>query len=120
MKMGEWRADQLIFIDESGINAQSGERTKGYGLKGKVVRKKVLACRADNYSVLPAMTIDGYISCNVYQGAVNSPTFKAFIHDEVLPHCTPFPGPKSIIIMDNATIHNVRNNLRRSLTLLGY
>jgi len=54
---------------------------------------------------LPALTIDGYIACNLYDGAVNGERFEEFIEDDVLPHCTPFPGPRSIIVMDNASIH---------------
>jgi DDE superfamily endonuclease len=118
--MTSWTAEQLVFIDESGINAKTGERTKGYGKKGKVVRKKVLACHAMNYSVLPAMTVDGYLSCNVYEGAVNGPTFKEFIRTEVLPHCSAFPGPRSVIVMDNAAIHNVYHHLTCCLTRTGH
>src|SRR6266496_2805942 len=53
------------------------------------------------------MTVDGYIACNIYRGGVTSERFKEFIETDVLSLCTPFPGPRSIIIMDNAAIHNV-------------
>ena len=108
-KIGAWRAEQLIFIDESGINARSGERTHGWSQKGHVIPYPVTYGRAENYSVLPALTVDGYIACNVYQGAVNRATFKKFIED-LLPQCSRYPGPRSIIIMDNAAIHNVRSH----------
>jgi DDE superfamily endonuclease len=106
LKIGAWRAEQLVFIDESGINARSGERTHGWSQKGRVIPYSVAFGRAENYSVLPALTVDGYIACNVYQGAVNGATFKKFIED-LLPQCSRYPGPRSIIVMDNATIHNV-------------
>src|SRR5436305_11859717 len=61
--------------------------------------------RRVNYSVLSALTIDGYIACNVYEGGVNQRTFDAFIRNDLLPKCNAFPGPRSVIIMDNATIH---------------
>ena len=63
------------------------------------------AGRRENYSVLPALTLDGYIACNVYEGGVNQRTFDAFIRDDLLSKCNAFPGPRSVIIMDNATIH---------------
>ena len=53
------------------------------------------------------MTVDGYLACNIYRGSVTSERFKEFVETDVLPLCTPFPGPRSIIIMDNAAIHNV-------------
>jgi len=51
--------------------------------------------------------MDGYIACKVFKGAVNRDSFNDFIINDVLPQleCNPFPGPKSIIIMDNASIH---------------
>jgi hypothetical protein len=49
--------------------------------------------------------MDGYIACNLYEGPIDSRRFLAFIEDDVLPLCTPFPGPRSVIIMDNAAIH---------------
>ena len=107
MKLAQWRADQLVFLDESGINARSGERTHGWGLKGKVIPSKVPGKKAENFSVLPALTVDGYIACNVYQGSVNMETFTAFVEHDLLPRCTRYPGPRSVIIMDNAAIHNV-------------
>ena len=55
------------------------------------------------------MTMDGYIACKVYEGAINQRTFDAFVKDDVLPECNAFPGPRSVIIVDNVTIH--RNDM---------
>lgn len=107
LKSAGWRAEQLIFLDESGVNSKTGERTRGWGKKGEVVRYKVPAAKGENFSVLPAMTVDGYIVCKVYQGSVNSVTFKAFVTEDLLPLCNPWPGRRSVIVMDNAAIHNV-------------
>jgi hypothetical protein len=49
--------------------------------------------------------MDGYIACCVYPGAVNADTFNGYIENILLPLCSPYPGPKSIIVMDNASIH---------------
>jgi hypothetical protein len=106
-KLGKWTAEQLVFLDESGINAQSGERTRGWSKKGNVARLAIPFNKGENFTVLPAMTVNGYIACNVYRGSVNAEIFKLFIEHDVLPYCSPFPGPRSIIIMDNASIHHV-------------
>jgi hypothetical protein len=104
--MGEWRAHQLVFVDESGVNPRTGERT--WRDKGHVVKKKVpgpteAGPRRENYSVFPAMTIDGYIACKIHRGvSVNGETFKSFIIDDLLPLCNPWPGSNSVIVMDNA------------------
>ena len=104
-KLANWRAHQLVFIDESGLNSKLGERNYGWGQRGRRVRAKVSGKKSSNFSLLPAYTVHGYIACNVYEGAINAERFEEFIENDVLPHCTPFPGPRSIIIMDNASIH---------------
>jgi DDE superfamily endonuclease len=95
----------MVFIDESGINSKLGERKWGYAPKGQVIPHKVTGQRAKNFSLLPAMTVDGYIACNLYRGSVDENRFINFIQHDVLPLCTPFPGPRSVIVMDNASIH---------------
>jgi transposase len=52
------------------------------------------------------MSIDGYIACNLYRGAIDSERYEDFIRNDVLPQCTPFPGPQSVLVMDNASIHH--------------
>ncbi len=104
-KLSEWNAAQLIFIDETGLNRACGYRTRGRATKGQRIRLAQPARMRENYSILPALSMDGYIACKAYKGGVNQKTFNAFIRDDVLPFCTPFPGPNSVIIMDNASIH---------------
>jgi len=103
--LANWTAPQLVFLDESGITTKVGQPTYGYGLKGQPIAYPVKTYRAENLSVLPAFTVDGYIACNVYEGGVNKEMFYDFIEHDVLPKCGQYPGAKSIIIMDNAKIH---------------
>ena len=46
VKLSEWREDQLIFIDESGVNSKLGERVKGWchGLRDSGLAR-LRACR---------------------------------------------------------------------------
>jgi len=101
----------LIFLDESGINPWTTDRTHAWSKKEEVVQSKVPGPRSEIFTVLPALTVDGYIACNIYQGAVNGELFKDFVEFEVLPHCTLYPGPNSVIILDNAAIHNVQSTV---------
>lgn len=61
--------------------------------------------RSKRWSILPALTLEGYISHLIFQGAFTSELFKYFVEYQVLPNCTPYPGPRSIIILDNASIY---------------
>ena len=63
------------------------------------------ARRSERWSMLPAYTLDGYIAWDVRHGSYTTATFNDFIKNQVLPLCTLYPGPRSILIMDNAQIH---------------
>jgi len=70
------------------------------------LRAPVKSGRAENLSLLPAFSIDGYIAMAVYRGGVNAELYEEFVRSQVLPKCTPWPGPRSVIVMDNCKIHH--------------
>ena len=61
--------------------------------------------RSKRWSILPALTVEGYISYIIFQGALTAALFEDFVEHQVLPNCTPYLGPRSIIVLDNASIH---------------
>ena len=81
------------------MNSKLGRHKKGRGPKGKRVISKVPTQKAENLSFLPAITVDGYMTCIVFRGAINAEIFEEFIKHDVIPHCNPYPGPKSVWIM---------------------
>ena len=97
-------------MDESDVNMRSGDHTHGWSKKGAKIPYKTSIKKGENFSILPAMNIDGYIACCVYKGAVNGDTFETFVEQELIPLCQPYPGPNSIIVMDNAAIHRAEVN----------
>jgi DDE superfamily endonuclease len=56
------------------------------------------------FSVLPAISLDGFLHCEIVEGSFRSETFALFIQN-LLDHMQPFPGPNSVIVMDNCRIH---------------
>ncbi|KAE9399159.1 hypothetical protein BT96DRAFT_772606, partial [Gymnopus androsaceus JB14] len=57
-------------------------------------------------SILPAITMDGIVAYNVIPGSVTSRKFLKFLEHHIMPLTNPYPGPRSIIIMDNCSIHH--------------
>lgn len=53
---------------------------------------------------MPAYAQDGIVLARVFQGSTDATVFEDFI-EQLLPPCGRFPGPKSVIIMDNASFH---------------
>src|SRR5712672_4657804 len=56
------------------------------------------------FSVLPVLSLDGIIHCNILEGSFHTGTFYQFIKG-LLASMQPFLGPNSVIIMDNCCIH---------------
>jgi transposase len=54
---------------------------------------------------LPAYTQDGIILARVFQGSTDSTVFEDFI-EQLFPLCSRWPEPKSVLVMDNASIHH--------------
>lgn len=54
--------------------------------------------------MLPALSLDGILHLNVVEGSHNSTTFYDFV-DGLLDKMNRYPGPKSVIVMDNCSIH---------------
>lgn len=57
-----------------------------------------------SYSVLPALSLNGIISCQIVEGSFNSQLFGSFI-EGILDCMNPFPLPNSVIVMDNCHMH---------------
>jgi hypothetical protein len=103
--MSEWNADQVLFLDESAANERTADRKYGWAPVGVTPHESRPFKRSERWSLLPAYTIDGFITWDIRHGSYTTETFEEFIETKVLPLCNPYPLPRSIIAMDNAPIH---------------
>lgn len=95
----------LVCLDESAGNEHTAQRKRGwstFGIKPTVQRPLK---RSERYSILPAYCSDGILTYLVYYGLIKEYTFEWFLEQMVLPLCNPFPGPRSIILLDNCSTH---------------
>jgi len=100
-----WNAEQLVFIDESAANERNMDRKFGWAPKGvPCYETRPIKC-SERWSILPAYTLDGYITYEILHGSYTVELFEQFIKDKVLPLCNEYPLPRSVIVMDNAPIH---------------
>jgi transposase len=67
--------------------------------------------KRDRILVLPVYTINGYIISRTFKGTCTGDIFEEFIIEQVLPKTIPYPGPWSVLIMDNISVHY--SNIRR-------
>lgn len=100
------RAEQLVFIDEASFNEATGWRHFAYAPVGEPARYHASRRRGHSWSILPAYTIDGYLPCTgVKEGWFNGEGFYSWVANELLPHCNAYPAPRSVIVMDNVSLH---------------
>jgi hypothetical protein len=104
-RLADWRADQLVFVDESAANERTLDRKYGWAPINTQSIEIRPAKRTERWSMLPAYTINGYIAWQVVQASYTTASFNEFIANHVLPLCSPYPGVRSILVMDNAQIH---------------
>ena len=103
-KLAGWRADQLIFADESAANERANNRKFGWAPKGITPHEYRLFKRSERWSILTAYTVDGFITWEVLQSSFTMELFEEFIEFNVLSRCNPYPAELSVIIMDHALL----------------
>ncbi|GBB91264.1 hypothetical protein RclHR1_18430004 [Rhizophagus clarus] len=98
--------NQLIFLNESAKVERSLTRLYGYSPKNIRAQKKVAFIRGKRYTILPALTLEGFVAVDIFEGSCDRKKFVDFVLDQVVPIMNPYPGDNSVIVMDNAKIHH--------------
>ena len=80
----EYQAEQLIFLDESAKDERTLSRTYGYLYRNQVASQKVVFLRGVRYTMLPALTLDGFIACDIMKGSCSKERFCTFILSQVV------------------------------------
>ena len=102
----EVKAEQLVFIDETLFRLQTMWRSMAYAPIGDPARYHGDMTRGDAISVLPAYTTEGYLPCTaIKKGWFNKEAILDWLIDELLPLCNEYPGERSIIVLDNVSVH---------------
>jgi hypothetical protein len=78
-----YTAEQLVFLDESSKDDRTTLPRYGRSLSGQSPFDSVCLNRGIRYSVLPALTIDGYMTVRVIEGSIDGAEFYDFIVNDV-------------------------------------
>ena len=78
--------DQLVFLDESAKDERSLSREYGYSLMNTRARKSVVFVRGKRYTILPALSLQGFIAIDIMEGSCTKERFKNFVIDDVVRH----------------------------------
>jgi transposase len=96
-----YKAEQVVAVDESACNERTGDRKYGWSPQGTPVELVYSMKRSERWSVLPAITMEGYLTFVMFQGAITGEIFESFLL-KVLKLLAP---GYHVLVMDNASIH---------------
>lgn len=123
-KYGHIPAEYFVWLDEASVDDTTYLRRRGWAGMGVACVSRDTFIRGQRYSVLPALTYEGIISLNIFEGSVNKNRFISFIRQDVVsllgilipilsfnrtpqaPLLNPYPAPRSVVVLDNCAIHH--------------
>ena len=98
--------DMLMFIDEAAHNRHTSGRRKGWAPLGRHCIQHRPFVRGQRLSILPVLTTEGIITHDIIPGSVTTERFIQFLQELVIPLTNPYPGPRSVLILNNCNIHH--------------
>ncbi|PPQ78673.1 hypothetical protein CVT24_002262 [Panaeolus cyanescens] len=110
-RMAQYTPIQLGFLDEVSKDERTSFRAKGRSRCGRRAPMKGVFVRGRRFSAEGLLTLDGMISSTVVEGSMTHDLYMQYLEFTVLPLCSPYPGPLSVLVMDNARIHHGDNIL---------
>jgi transposase len=81
---GDIPADYFVWLDESSVDDRTNQRTHGWAALGRACVRRATFIRGQRYSVLPALTSDGIIALDIFEGSVNKEKFIQFLNEDLV------------------------------------
>ena len=79
-----YTADQLVFLDESSKDDRVILRRYGWAIQGQHAIESASLNRGVRYSILPALTVDGYMAVRAVEGSIDGAEFFDFVLNDVV------------------------------------
>ena len=101
-----WKAHQILAVDETSKDMRMMRRSMGYAIRGSPpVGRSGLAPRGERISSLCSFDVNGFVAWSHNDGTYNTDGFLEAAQKVIYEKITPYPGPRSIVLIDNAPIH---------------
>jgi len=81
---GDIPAEYCVWLDEASVDDFTNQRKNGWSAVGQAAVCRDTFIRGQRYSVLPALTADGLIALDIFEGSVNKDLFIKFITEQVV------------------------------------
>jgi transposase len=101
-ELAEIKQENRVYMDESGIYEQDGERLHGYSLRGIKIIDEKSGKRHIKQSVIAAFSKGYVIAPVVYEGTMNTERFLNWVSEDLCP----ILKQDQVLILDNARFHH--------------
>lgn len=76
--------EMFVFLDESAVDGHAARRASGWSASGTPAVKRSMFTRGVRYSILPALTSQGILALDIFEGSVNKERFIRFLHENIV------------------------------------
>ena len=76
--------DFFVFVDESAVDNRTAQRSSGWSPVGSRSVSRCAFFRGKRHSILPALSSDGIIALDIFEGSVNKERFLRFLREQVV------------------------------------
>lgn len=84
---GDIPAEYFVWLDEASVDDLTNQRRNGWGPIGRACVSRETFIRGQRYSVLPALTSDGILALDIFEGSVNKERFIQFVAEDLVREC---------------------------------
>jgi transposase len=123
-RMARYDPEELGFLDEVHKDERTLNRGFGRAKKGRRAARRTKFVRGRRTSTEALLSLNGIVACKSVEGSMTKELFLEWLEFNVvsitvfsdvallivcrmqLPKCTAYPGPLSVLVMDNAKIHH--------------
>lgn len=81
---GHYPKEYYIWLDESSVDDQTNHCSNGWSHVGIACTRRSLFLRGQRYSVLPALSAEGFIALELFEGSVTKECFIRFVEEQLV------------------------------------
>lgn len=100
---GDIPKEYIVWIDEAGVDDHTNQRNVGWARVGQACVRRVAFIRGERFSILPALTCDGIIALDIFEGSVNKDKFIYYLRNQLV-------GPLPLSEHNDQTIDETLNS----------
>ena len=96
---------QCVFVDETSKDGRTLRRANCRALQGERIERPETIIRGKRISVFGVFGYTGFLDWHWVDKGYTAEEFMYAVQEHVVPHLNAYPGPNSILIMDNCPMH---------------